>query len=64
MIKTKRSMVAALALSALVAGAFGCKKEGPAERAGKSIDQAGEKAGHEMEKAGDKLKDTVNDMKK
>ena len=38
--------------------------EGPAERAGKSIDQTATKIGNEAEKAGDKLKDAVNDAKK
>ena len=32
-------------------GVYGCKKEGPAERAGKKIDQA-------LQKAKDKLDDT------
>jgi hypothetical protein len=39
-------------------------KEGPAERAGKSIDNAAQKAGDQVEKAGDKVKDAVNDAKK
>ncbi|HBG04265.1 MAG: hypothetical protein A2075_13735 [Geobacteraceae bacterium GWC2_58_44] len=64
MMKINRSVVAALALGALVAGLSGCKKEGPAERAGKEIDRTAEKAGQQMEKAGDKVKDAVNDMKR
>jgi hypothetical protein len=50
-------------LPLLLSGAFllfalGCeKKEGPAEQAGKSIDQGLEKAGEKMEDAGDKMKD-------
>lgn len=39
-------------------------KEGPAEKAGKAVDQAAEKAGEQIEKAGDKLRDAVNDAKK
>jgi len=39
-------------------------KEGPAERAGKSIDNASEKAGDQIDKAGEKVKDAVNDAKK
>jgi hypothetical protein len=39
-------------------------KEGPAERAGKSVDNAAEKAGNQIEKAGDKAKDAINDAKK
>jgi hypothetical protein len=38
--------------------------EGPAERAGKSIDNAADKAGDKIESAGDKIKDSVNDAKK
>lgn len=48
-----RSMVAAVAVCVLVVGLLGCKKEGPAERAGKELD-----------KAGDSIKDAVNDLKK
>ena len=38
--------------------------EGPLEKAGKSIDQAGQKIGDEATKAGDKIKDAVKDPKK
>lgn len=62
--KINRSVVAALALSALVIGLSGCKKEGPAERTGKEIDKAGEKAGQQIDKAGEKVKDAIHDMKK
>jgi hypothetical protein len=64
MMKTGRLVVMGLMLGALVIGLIGCKKEGPAERAGKEIDKTADKAGQQMEKAGDKVKDTVNDMKK
>jgi hypothetical protein len=37
----------------LTAGIYGCKKEGPAERAGKSIDNA-------LEQAKDKLDDAAS----
>ena len=68
--KIGRSVVAALALSVLIAGVSGCKKEGPMERTGKEIDKAAEKsgqqidkavnkAGENMEKAGEKIKDSV-----
>ena len=64
MMKASRGIVVAMALSALFTGLVGCRKEGPAERAGKEIDKTAEKAGQQVEKAGDKIKDTVNDMKK
>ncbi len=50
--------------AALVAGALfvvlpGCEKQGPAEQAGESIDNAVEKTGDQIEKAGDAIKDSV-----
>ena len=53
----------ALALASLLAGTFAltaCEKEGPAERAGKKIDNAAEKAGDAIEDAGDKVEDAVD----
>jgi predicted small lipoprotein YifL len=38
----------------------GCEAEGPAERAGKTIDNAAEKAGDAVEDAGDKIEDAVD----
>jgi hypothetical protein len=76
MTKISKYVVAALVLGALAAGLSGCqKKEGPAERAGKEIDQSMEKtggqidksldkAGDKMERAGDHMKDAVDDLKK
>ena len=70
--KISRSVIAALMLGALVAGLSGCqKKEGPAERAGKAIDNAVdkteqqvdksmEKAGEKMEEAGEKMKEAAD----
>jgi hyperosmotically inducible protein len=49
----------------LIAGALflpalqGCKKEGPAERAGEKIDNAAEKAGDKIDKAADKTGDAL-----
>lgn len=49
-------VIAALAMTVLLAGVSGCmKEEGPAERAGKKIDKAVEKGGQEIEKAGKKI---------
>jgi len=64
MIKMGKILVTALVLGSAVAGVSGCKKEGPAERAGKEIDRSVEKAGKEIEKAGEKMKDVINEMKK
>ena len=64
MVRISRSAVVALALGALLAGMSGCKKEGPAERAGKEIDRSAKKAGQEIEKAGEEMKKAIHDMKK
>jgi hypothetical protein len=50
---------AALVVSALFVALPGCEKQGPAERAGESIDNAATKAGDQIEKAGDAIKDTA-----
>lgn len=62
--KMSKGVVAALVLGSLVAGLSGCRKEGPAERAGKEIDRSVEKAGQEIEKAGEKMKDVIDVLKK
>jgi hypothetical protein len=50
----------AVAIGALLAALSGCEKhEGPAEQAGKGIDNAVEHAGEQMEKAGDSIKDAT-----
>ena len=60
-----RSVIAALAMSALVVGLAACdKKEGPAERAGKDIDKAIDKVGQQVEKAGEKIQDAASGGKK
>ena len=43
----------------------GCpQKEGPAERAGKSVDKAMDKAGQQIEKAGERVQDAAKGEKK
>ena len=39
-------------------------KEGPAEKAGKAVDNAAQKAGNQIETAGDRIKETVDEAKK
>lgn len=63
--KFGKSVVIALAMSALIAGLIGCqKKEGPMERAGKEVDKAAEKAGKQIEKTGEKIQDKAKDAGK
>ncbi len=39
---------------------MGCEQEGPAEKAGKSVDQTTEKAGEQLERAGENIQDSAN----
>lgn len=55
--KTNLLLVAAIAAFGIAM--VGCQKEGPAERAGKSVDKAVEKVGNKIENAGDKVQDAV-----
>ena len=64
MLRINRIIVVALALGALLNGMAGCKKEGPAERAGGEIDKSAQKAGQEIEKAGEKMQHAIHDLKK
>lgn len=61
---SSRSTLAVMALSSLFALAACQPAEGPAERAGKQIDNAAEKVGQQIEKAGDKIQDAAKDAKK
>lgn len=57
-----RASMSILAAAAVVLGiaTVGCeKKEGPVERAGKSVDKAVEKAGDKIERAGEKIQDAA-----
>ena len=56
--------LAILAAAAFALTLAACQKEGPMERAGKTVDNAAEKVGDKAEKVGDKIKDAVNDAKK
>jgi len=65
MMKSNKSVAAAVAVAVLIAGLCGCQRqEGPAERAGKQVDKAVEKAGEQIEKAGEKIRDATKGAKK
>ena len=65
MTQTTKSIVTACAAIILLAGLSACQKpEGPAERAGKSLDETTQKAGQQIEKAGEKIQDAANEAKK
>lgn len=65
MMKLMKIFGAALAISMLLAVLPGCtKKEGPAEQAGKAVDNAVEKTGNQVEKAGENIQDAAQGDKK
>ena len=65
MMKLGKNVGTALALGLLLAAFSGCQKqEGPAEKAGKAIDNAVDKAGQQIEKAGESIQDAAKNEKK
>lgn len=60
MMKFKMTMGTAVVMTALLAALSGCQKqEGPAETAGKKIDQAVEKSGEKIDEAKEKLGEKI-----
>ena len=57
-----RPMKTFIVIAALLALAA-CKQEGPAEKAGRQLDQAGEKASRNIEQAGKDVRDAVSGKK-
>ena len=51
-----RILIAIAASAALIAGATGCRQEGPAEKVGRQIDEATEQAGDSIDYATDQAK--------
>lgn len=63
MFSPRNSIYALIATCSLAMAA--CQPaEGPAERAGKNVDNAAKKVGDQVDKAADKVKDAVDDAKK
>ena len=60
----KSALATVVMMSAFFVGLCSCQKEGPAERAGKKVDQAVQDAGKQVEKAGEKIQDAAKDAKK
>lgn len=59
-----RSLAITLVLTVVAGGALlACREEGPSERAGRAIDEAGEDAQEALEDAGDAVKDAAEDAK-
>jgi predicted small secreted protein len=60
MMKPFKNIVTVIGLGALLIALPGCQKpEGPAEKAGKDIDQAVENTGQKVENLGDRIQDTA-----
>ena len=60
-----KTIGAALLIGILFATIPACQKqEGPAEQAGKAVDNAVDKAGQQIEKAGDEIQDAAKGDKK
>lgn len=60
-----KGVLLATAASVLMMILGGCpQKEGPVERAGKSVDKAMDKAGQQVEKAGESIQDAAKGDKK
>jgi hypothetical protein len=55
--KLMKKLVFILCLVAFMSVAYGCEKEGPAEKAGKKMDQAIDKAGDTLKDLGEKVKE-------
>ena len=60
-----KTVVAALLVGVLLAAVPACQKqEGPAERAGKTVDNAMDKAGQQIEKTGEDIQGAAKGDKK
>ncbi len=60
MMKFDKMALTALAMGALFVTLSGCQQqEGPAEQAGKKLDQTTEKVGEQVEKAGESIQDAA-----
>lgn len=62
--KLIKPLTAALAIGLLLGLAACQKEEGPAERAGKAMDNAVKKTGEKIEKAGEKIQEAAEEAKK
>ncbi len=63
MIRSIKRPVTIVAISLVMVMLYGCQKpEGPAQKAGKAIDQGAAKAGEQIQKAGDRLQNAAKDQ--
>jgi hypothetical protein len=62
--KPKQTIGTTIIMSAFIVMLSACQKEGPAEKAGKAVDNAVDKTGQQIEKTGDKIQDAAKGDKK
>jgi hypothetical protein len=63
MLKLNKTIGTAIIIGTFIAALAGCHKEGPAEKAGKAVDNAVDKTGQQFEKAGDGVQDAAKGKK-
>jgi hypothetical protein len=63
MMKVYKGIVASLLAGLMFAGLSACEKEGPAEKAGKAIDEATSDAADSLEDVGDRMEDEIEEAK-
>ena len=59
MLKTSGMAITSLALTVLLLGLSGCRRAGPAERAGRKIDQTVEQAGQQIDSAAERIRNEL-----
>jgi hypothetical protein len=59
--KIYNGIVAAILAGLMLTGLSGCEQEGPAERAGKAVDEAIEDTGEAIEDAQEKVEDAIEE---
>jgi len=64
MYKNRRSIMSLAAMALVTLALAGCEREGPAEKAGKEIDEALSHAGQEIQKVGDSIQDAAHTAQK
>lgn len=61
--KLTRTLAGTLIMSAMLVALSGCEKQGPAEKAGESIDKATESLGEHIEETGEAIQDAAEGNK-
>ena len=62
--KPDKAIISAIIMGAFIVTLSACQKEGPAEKAGKAVDNAVDKTGQQIEKSADKIQNAAKGDKK